>query len=515
MKAPIITTAFFLTGLAAATLAALSTVVTISTPFPIVTSAAREMSAGGAFDGTNFLIGIQGYGTSGRSDAITAQLVSPAGALVGNRIVVVDRYGSVPAAAFDGTNYLMIWSDAGHFGGDIVYGQFISPNGPLVGSPFSIAAQGEGDSHDDVHHLAYGAGRYLLVFSKWDSEGNFGLYGQMRLPADRTPGGPVFPITGAGDIGGQFLQAVAFDGHNCFVVWMDGGQQLVKGQFISPAGVLIGEPLQIASFSTGPMLSAATVFNGTDYLIAWSTVIDDAPRVVGQRVTPGGALVGGQIAISSTQAVPLLPMLASDGNGILVTWTDLRNDTDWNFACEATEGTCLDVYGRFIDSTGSPAGPEFPLTAAGNQFVSPVMFGAGKYLVAWTDGDTPDGEYGDVYGAFVTGTPGDTTPPVVTAVSATPDRLWPPRNQMIPVRVAVVVTDDVDPTPACAIANVASSEPGSGQWQITGDLTLNLRASRNGAGTGRTYTVSVACSDASGNQSLARTSVTVPHDERK
>jgi hypothetical protein len=62
---------------------------------------------------------------------------------------------------------------------------------------------------------------------------------------------------------------------------------------------------------------------------------------------------------------------------------------------------------------------------------------------------------------------------------------------------------------------VTSNEAGSGQWQITGPLTLSLMADRAGNGNGRIYTVSVSCTDAAGNSKSATTTVTVPHDQGK
>jgi hypothetical protein len=65
------------------------------------------------------------------------------------------------------------------------------------------------------------------------------------------------------------------------------------------------------------------------------------------------------------------------------------------------------------------------------------------------------------------------------------------------------------------IVAVTSNEAGDGHtdpdWEITGSLTLNVRAERAGHGTGRIYTITVACTDASGNQSIATVTVTIPH----
>jgi hypothetical protein len=87
------------------------------------------MALSPAFDGTNYLVGI-----IQDDHNITAQLVSQTGTLVGPRIST-GRTGGLPFVAFDGTNYLMVWSDDATFPNDDIYGQFISPSGNLVGSP--------------------------------------------------------------------------------------------------------------------------------------------------------------------------------------------------------------------------------------------------------------------------------------------------------------------------------------------------------------------------------------------
>jgi hypothetical protein len=93
---------------------------------------------------------------------------------------------------------------------------------------------------------------------------------------------------------------------------------------------------------------------------------------------------------------------------------------------------------------------------------------------------------------------------------------------MVPVSVAVSVADVCDTTPSCQIKSVASNEPINGtgdgntdpDWVITGPLTLQLRAERAGNGTGRTYTITVECTDGSGNSSTKDVTIVVAHDQR-
>jgi hypothetical protein len=112
-------------------------------------------------------------------------------------------------------------------------------------------------------------------------------------------------------------------------------------------------------------------------------------------------------------------------------------------------------------------------------------------------------------------------PPTIESVTATPSVLWPPNRKMIPVTIDVQVTDDHtnQTTTSTQIIDVKSNEsssPGSKgpDWEITGPLTLNLRADRLGKGTGRIYTITVESEDDGGNLATAEVTVVVPHDMR-
>ena len=108
----------------------------------------------------------------------------------------------------------------------------------------------------------------------------------------------------------------------------------------------------------------------------------------------------------------------------------------------------------------------------------------------------------------------DTTPPRISSVRPSQTSLWPPNKKMATVTMIVAVSDVGDPNPRCAVASVTSNEPTSGAWSFAGDLSVGLRADRNGNSRGRVYTIAIACTDASGNRSTATAAVVVPHDQR-
>jgi hypothetical protein len=117
----------------------------------------------------------------------------------------------------------------------------------------------------------------------------------------------------------------------------------------------------------------------------------------------------------------------------------------------------------------------------------------------------------------------DTTTPTINNISASPNTLWSPNHKMVNVTVTVDAEDICDSAPICRIVDVTSNEPINGlgdgntepDWEITGNLTVKLRAERAGIGTSRIYTIHVECRDVSGNTATSTVTVTVPHDQGK
>ena len=105
-------------------------------------------------------------------------------------------------------------------------------------------------------------------------------------------------------------------------------------------------------------------------------------------------------------------------------------------------------------------------------------------------------------------------PPVIHSLSATPSVLRPPNHKMVPVAVSVEATDDFALI-GSEIVSVTSNEPSSPgkrgpDWEITGPLSVNLRAERSGRGDGRVYTITVQVEDDGGNVTTGDVTVTVP-----
>jgi HYR domain len=196
------------------------------------------------------------------------------------------------------------------------------------------------------------------------------------------------------------------------------------------------------------------------------------------------------------------------------------------FNVTVSTGPVLTLPPNLTVECTSPAGTpvSFTPTATDNAtIVCNPASGSTFPLGTTTDNCTATATTGTASGSFNV-TVVDTTPPSISSVTATPNTLWPPDKTMRAVTIGVSIVDVCSSNPAggCQIISVSSNEPdGTTQWQITGPLTLNLKADRFGShvpGTapgsgGRVYTITVRCTDGSGNASTQTVTVTVPHDQ--
>lgn len=114
----------------------------------------------------------------------------------------------------------------------------------------------------------------------------------------------------------------------------------------------------------------------------------------------------------------------------------------------------------------------------------------------------------------------DTTAPTITSLAVSSATLSPANHKMIAITVTAAATDKASAV-TTKIVSVTSNEPDNGlgdgdtpgDIEITGPLTVNLRAERSGTGNGRIYTIVVEAKDASGNTSAKTIAVSVPKNQ--
>lgn len=363
--------------------------------FPIAVGHDNTFGGGGAFDGTHYLFAI--VGDSLNEYSITLQFISTGGILEGSRISL-GQTGSGPMIAFDGTNYLVTWTDpfpmmaSGDTSGiGDIYGQFISTSGHLVGSAFTFVTGanirfGKGRGEISFHDTTY-----FLTYLKGGKRADY-LYGQRISRSGNLLGSPIQISTG---LAREF--AVAFDGTNYLLAWCEYGQlgidKDIYGQFVSTSGALTGTNFLIDG---GPYKSDNPVtmtFNGSRYLVAFHEQAADAYdrwNLWGRFVTTTGGSAERFMICDSTR-YPTYAAATFDGTNYLITWMELI--------------TPMRIMGRFHNASGVPLdsafavfetkGGKFPF-GGGSGFVN------GHFIVTATRIDSNFAD-ADLYGMFLQG----------------------------------------------------------------------------------------------------------------
>lgn len=179
------------------------------------------------------------------------------------------------------------------------------------------------------------------------------------------------------------------------------------------------------------------------------------------------------------------------------------------FAKVTLNGVALDEDGDELSYTWTSTAGTF----TGSSMT--VSLPAGVYTFTLTVSDGNGGSATD----SVLVTVRDITAPTIASLTATPNVLTSTNHAMVPVVVTAAASDTCGGTVTCRIVSVTSSEPSSGlgggdlgpnDWEITGPLTVRLRAERSPKGLGRTYTITVECTDAAGNRTSSTVTVIVP-----
>ena len=345
---------------------------------------------GGANVGDAFVVWTHPNAITAFGDDIIGGRLSAGTALDPDGIVVSagSNDQSEPSIAFNGTNYLIVWTDFrnAHMRNSDIFGARVSADGATVLDPAGIhinphaAVRFDVSSEDRGAHVASNGANFLVVWSD-ERDSSFARPYAARVSA----AGVLLDTAGLDLSGTNSSQAadvsVASNGTDYLVVWADNRNSAttlrdIYANRVTSAGVVQDGTGFVVTNSAGFQTEPAIGSNGTNYLVAWrDRVSANKHDVDGARVSTAGVVLDvGGFTISSGPDHNTEPAVASDGTDFIVTLTT-RPDGSTN----------SDISVRRVNADGTLSGALFGLAAsAAWEGYSNIVYTGGGYVVTYT-----------------------------------------------------------------------------------------------------------------------------------
>ena len=330
-------------------------------------------------------------------------LLSAQGSPIGSSFVIsypfadYDQWDANIAYNSQQQEYLVVWwGDLGST--NLLWGQRVSCNGSLVGSPIFPAAMF--DTNQYIPDVAYNSqhNEYLVV---WDDRDlyPFSVSGR-RVAASGWFPGEVFnvvncnkadtycglPAVDYASAADRYL--VIYEYGNSFG-WIQYG---IAARAFTSDGSPDGTAFDVRPYGSGTIITGFDLaYNRTrnEFLVVWSEVVGTTFAILGRRVkmTGGAGTVGDIFTIASTPpldniypAVAALPLPAGVGQ-YLVAWQSVYSTSDSDIYAQRVAGDGSGLVGSPI-IISNPVTDQGTPAVAGNE-------ASGKYLVTWRHASNP------------------------------------------------------------------------------------------------------------------------------
>ena len=317
------------------------------------------------FDGSNYLVVFSRVTGTG-SREIVGNRVSPSGMLLDGAdgfSIPSDAYPE--AIAFDGENYLFVGVSFDNSTLHDIVGAKVTQTGQVLDEfPIFVAPGGQ-----VMPAVAFDGANYLVVWSDTRSGSAVGpdadIYGTRVTPAGVVLDPAGIPIsTGAGP---QASPGIAFDGTNYFVVWEDSRNGPgdfppridIFGTLVSRDGTVLDGPPDTGGIAINtvpvPKQHPVAAFDGTQYLVVWeeSFFYDPPGGIFAARVSRAGELLDSPadapgLIIGTPSCFTcrfVFPSIAASGETLFLAWVNNTEVFD----------TAKDVVGVIVSPPASGA----------------------------------------------------------------------------------------------------------------------------------------------------------------
>lgn len=349
------------------------------TDTPVLGSSGADNADGDvAGDGSgNFLVVWQDRRNT-RADDIWGTRVNASGAVVDTRGIKIYENATTteqrPVVAWIGNSWLVVWESAGN-----IAAARVAANGAVtqLGAVAStaaaetapkIAARGTGAL---VTWMVDGADVSASLFSGTAFGAPFAI--AATAAAEKSPAVAAAPA-------GEYL-----------VVFQEGSaSDNIRGQRVTAAGALSGAVFDIST-EVGTQASPTVDWNGTDFVVVWSTSTGTVDLRAARVNTAGVALDASPgVTVSNAPDQQTFPDISCAAGSCWISWQDRRNLATSSF----------DVYGATLSTTMSLGTETIISTAARAQSTTAVARSGSQWLTVWTD--LRDGEVRGMFATRVT-----------------------------------------------------------------------------------------------------------------
>lgn len=306
------------------------------------------------------------------SGGIRGTRIDPSGVVVDTTSIAISMTGSWPAVAYDGANFLTVWTEPGE-----IRGARVSPDGVVLDPDGFTIATGWWSVYSPT--VASNGDEALVV---WVDDRNYettldDIYGA-RVTQDGAVLDPYgLPIGVAAET--QHYPDVSFDGDNWLVVWEDqrNSGSDIYGARVTPAGTVL-DPQGIAIAVEQFWRQSPAVASGpAGSFVVWTQddTLNWAYCIAGARVTRAGVVLDPQgIGLTEGGDWELQAAIEWTGSSYLVAWLGVDSLSGWHIVASR-----LTEQGIRLDSAGIVMTNPFPASYRGR----PQL--AAGWLVVWTD----------------------------------------------------------------------------------------------------------------------------------
>jgi hypothetical protein len=352
-----------------------------------------------AFDGVNFMVVWTDYRNAVACDIYGAR-VSEAGELLDTAGFAICNEAAgqgMACCAFDGTNYLVAWADGRNPLGQDIYAARVTTGGIVIDTNGFIVCDATGAQY--APSIASGDSNYLIVWQdeRYDTADIYGA----RVLTD----GTVLDTNSIAICSGmnyQFEPAVAYGGAEYLVAWQDmrnpGGYD-VYGTRVTLSGIVLDPASLRISVMPYSQWAVDLVFDGSKFLAVWADerFSSDSTDIYCTRINQNGIVSDSTgIMVSNRMMRQNYPAVESNGTDFCVLWFDFWGENGHYF--DDIWGARVDSMGVLLDTLG------FIVSTAANYQRNPALcFDGQNYYCVWEDSrESPD--TANIYGIPISGT---------------------------------------------------------------------------------------------------------------